>query len=69
MNTCCRYTALYNAECDKPNPRPVSELIRQLEREEKVLALQKLPVIILRRSQLIGFQRGSMIYLCRRNNF
>ncbi|KOX73258.1 E3 ubiquitin-protein ligase RAD18 [Melipona quadrifasciata] len=29
-----RYIVLYNAECDKPNPRPVSELIKQCEDEE-----------------------------------
>ena len=29
-----KYTNLYNAECDSANPRPVEELIRELEREE-----------------------------------
>jgi len=29
-----RYTVLYNAECDKTYPRPVSELIKQCEEEE-----------------------------------
>lgn len=29
-----RYIILYNAECDKINPRPVSELIKQCEEEE-----------------------------------
>lgn len=29
-----RYTILYNAECDKIYPRPVSELIKQCEEEE-----------------------------------
>lgn len=31
-----RYIILYNAECDKINPRPVSELIRQFEEEENL---------------------------------
>jgi len=31
-----RYTILYNAECDKANPRPVSELIKQCEEEESL---------------------------------
>ncbi|XP_047482116.1 E3 ubiquitin-protein ligase RAD18-like [Penaeus chinensis] len=30
-----RYTTLYNAECDTAEPRPVSQLIRQIEREER----------------------------------
>lgn len=38
-----KFTALYNAECDKMNPRPVNEIIRQLEKEEKILTSQKLP--------------------------
>ncbi|KYQ58070.1 E3 ubiquitin-protein ligase RAD18, partial [Trachymyrmex zeteki] len=29
-----RYTVLYNAECDKTYPRPISELIKQCEEEE-----------------------------------
>ncbi|KAK9298774.1 hypothetical protein QLX08_008025 [Tetragonisca angustula] len=46
-----RYIVLYNAECDKPNPRPVSELIKQCEDEEnterkanKISFLNKLQV-------------------------
>jgi len=31
-----KYTILYNAECDKTNPRPVSELIKQCEEEENL---------------------------------
>lgn len=31
-----RYTVLYNAECDKTHPRPVSELIKQCEEEENL---------------------------------
>lgn len=31
-----RYTVLYNAECDKTFPRPVSELIKQCEEEENL---------------------------------
>lgn len=31
-----RYTVLYNAECDKIHPRPVSELIKQCEEEENL---------------------------------
>ncbi|XP_058789356.1 E3 ubiquitin-protein ligase RAD18-like isoform X2 [Phymastichus coffea] len=30
-----RYSTIYNAECDKLEPRPVSDLIRQCEMEEK----------------------------------
>ncbi|XP_068249785.1 E3 ubiquitin-protein ligase RAD18-like [Palaemon carinicauda] len=30
-----RYTTLYNVECDAAEPRPVQELLRQVEREEK----------------------------------
>ncbi|KAK7081928.1 hypothetical protein SK128_011867 [Halocaridina rubra] len=30
-----RYTILYNAECDVIDPRPISEILRQIEREEK----------------------------------
>lgn len=30
-----RYTLLYNAECDSINPRPVSEIVKQVEREER----------------------------------
>jgi hypothetical protein len=30
-----RYTLLYNSECDSSNPRPVSEIIKQVEREER----------------------------------
>ncbi|XP_063243662.1 E3 ubiquitin-protein ligase RAD18-like [Bacillus rossius redtenbacheri] len=30
-----RYTLLYNAECDTLDPRPVSEIIQQVEREER----------------------------------
>ena len=30
-----RYSVIYNAECDKLEPRPISELIRQCEMEEK----------------------------------
>nr|CAD7447562.1 unnamed protein product [Timema bartmani] len=30
-----RFTLLYNSECDSLRPRPVAELIQQLEREEK----------------------------------
>ncbi|OAD52553.1 E3 ubiquitin-protein ligase RAD18 [Eufriesea mexicana] len=46
-----RYIVLYNAECDKSNPRPVSELIKQCDEEEnlerkinKTLFLNKLQV-------------------------
>ncbi|XP_011147412.2 E3 ubiquitin-protein ligase RAD18 isoform X1 [Harpegnathos saltator] len=31
-----RYIVLYNAECDKVHPRPVSELIKQCEEEENL---------------------------------
>ncbi|XP_076628275.1 E3 ubiquitin-protein ligase RAD18 [Colletes latitarsis] len=31
-----RYIVLYNAECDKSNPRPVSDLIKQCEDEENL---------------------------------
>ncbi|XP_014477259.1 PREDICTED: postreplication repair E3 ubiquitin-protein ligase RAD18-like [Dinoponera quadriceps] len=31
-----RYSILYNAECDKTNPRPVSELIAQCKEEENL---------------------------------
>lgn len=31
-----RYMSLYNSECDKTNPRPVSELIKQCEEEENM---------------------------------
>lgn len=31
-----RYIILYNAECDKINPRPISELIKQFEEEENL---------------------------------
>jgi len=31
-----RYTVLYNAECDRTYPRPVSELIKQCEEEENL---------------------------------
>lgn len=31
-----RYTTLYNAECDKQNPRSISELIKQCDEEENV---------------------------------
>ncbi|KMQ87161.1 e3 ubiquitin-protein ligase rad18-like protein [Lasius niger] len=31
-----RYIILYNAECDKINPRPISELIKQCEEEENL---------------------------------
>ncbi|XP_011686477.1 PREDICTED: E3 ubiquitin-protein ligase RAD18-like [Wasmannia auropunctata] len=31
-----RYTVLFNAECDKTYPRPVSELIKQCEEEENL---------------------------------
>lgn len=31
-----KYIILYNAECDKINPRPVSELIKQCEEEENL---------------------------------
>lgn len=34
-NRFTRYTTIYNAECDKLDPRPISELIRQCEMEEK----------------------------------
>ncbi|XP_066984180.1 E3 ubiquitin-protein ligase RAD18-like isoform X2 [Macrobrachium rosenbergii] len=30
-----RYTTLYNVECDAAEPRPVQEILRQVEREEK----------------------------------
>ncbi|XP_042214341.1 E3 ubiquitin-protein ligase RAD18-like [Homarus americanus] len=30
-----RYVTLYNAECDEAEPRPVQELVKQLDREEK----------------------------------
>jgi len=30
-----RYSVIYNAECDKLNPRPIPDLIRQCEMEEK----------------------------------
>ncbi|KAK9505406.1 hypothetical protein O3M35_009471 [Rhynocoris fuscipes] len=35
INRLQRYTVIYNAENDAVNPRPVSELIKQLEREER----------------------------------
>lgn len=31
-----RYIVLFNAECDKSNPRSVSELIKQCEEEENL---------------------------------
>lgn len=31
-----RYMVLYNAECDKTYPRPISELIKQCEEEENL---------------------------------
>lgn len=31
-----KYMILYNAECDKTHPRPVSELIKQCEEEENI---------------------------------
>lgn len=31
-----RYIVVYNAECDKSYPRPISELIKQCEEEENV---------------------------------
>jgi len=31
-----RYTVLYNAECDRTYPRPISELIKQCEEEENL---------------------------------
>ncbi|KYN05661.1 E3 ubiquitin-protein ligase RAD18, partial [Cyphomyrmex costatus] len=34
QNRLQRYTILYNAECDKMFPRPISELIKQCEEEE-----------------------------------
>lgn len=47
-----RYTTLYNAECDTAVPRPVSQLIRQIEREErdeaKVANSRSVSVIILK---------------------
>jgi hypothetical protein len=30
-----RYTLLYNSECDSSNPRSVSEIVKQVEREER----------------------------------
>uniref|UniRef100_A0A1B6MH69 RING-type E3 ubiquitin transferase n=1 Tax=Graphocephala atropunctata TaxID=36148 RepID=A0A1B6MH69_9HEMI len=30
-----RYILLYNSECDSDSPRPVSEIVRQVEKEEK----------------------------------
>ncbi|XP_012276497.1 E3 ubiquitin-protein ligase RAD18 isoform X2 [Orussus abietinus] len=46
-----RYSTLYNAECDKSKPRPISELIKQCEEEEgiekkmqKSVAVNKLKV-------------------------
>lgn len=44
---------MYNAECDKTNPRPVAEIIRLVEKEEKTLTTQKLPVIMLVATQII----------------
>lgn len=35
MNRHRRFVTLYNAECDVLEPRPVSELLRQVEREER----------------------------------
>ncbi|XP_046824936.1 E3 ubiquitin-protein ligase RAD18-like [Vespa crabro] len=41
-----RYTTLYNAECDKDDPRSVSELIKQCEEEENLeKRANKLPFI------------------------
>lgn len=34
-NRFTRYSVIYNAECDKLDPRPVADLIRQCEMEEK----------------------------------
>ncbi|OXU20685.1 hypothetical protein TSAR_000092 [Trichomalopsis sarcophagae] len=34
-NRFTRYSTIYNSECDKVEPRPISELIRQCEMEEK----------------------------------
>lgn len=34
-NRFTRYSTIYNAECDKVEPRPAAELIRQCELEEK----------------------------------
>lgn len=31
-----RYIVLYNAECDKPNPRSIPELLKQCEDEENL---------------------------------
>ncbi|CAH1400351.1 unnamed protein product [Nezara viridula] len=30
-----RYTVLYNAECDSEHPRPVADILKQVEREER----------------------------------
>lgn len=34
-NRFTRYSVIYNAECDKLDPRPIPDLIRQCEMEEK----------------------------------
>lgn len=34
-NRFTRYSTIYNAECDKLEPRPIPDLIRQCEMEEK----------------------------------
>lgn len=38
-----RYIIIYNAECDKMNPRPVPELIKQCEEEEHLEKKNKKP--------------------------
>lgn len=35
-----RYVLLYNSECDSENPRPISEIIRLTEKEEKQIPTQ-----------------------------
>ncbi|XP_014216952.1 E3 ubiquitin-protein ligase RAD18 [Copidosoma floridanum] len=35
INRFTRYSVIYNAECDKDDPRPVADLIRQCEMEER----------------------------------
>lgn len=35
-----RYVLLYNSECDSENPRPISEIIRLTEKEEKQIPIQ-----------------------------
>lgn len=43
-----RYITLYNAECDKDDPRSVSELIKQCDEEENLeKRANKLPFIVI----------------------